>query len=57
MFAKKGPERATSGAPTSEASLDRLYQRRLAIETLIESLEEYGQYRSKRLDVRKRKIA
>jgi hypothetical protein len=37
--------------------LDRLYDHHLAIDALIESLEEYDRYRSERLDERKRKTA
>ena len=57
MFAKKGLGRVIPASRISKASLERLYERHLAIDALIESLEEYDRYRSKRLDERKRKVA
>ena len=38
-------------------ALKSLYARRLAIDALIQSLEEYNRYRAKRLDPAKRKTA
>jgi hypothetical protein len=57
MLAKKGPARAVRGPRNSRASLEHLYARRLAIDTVIDSLEDYDRYRARRLDERKRKSA
>jgi hypothetical protein len=57
MLAKKGAARAVRGPRNSRASLENLYARRLAIDTVIDSLEDYDRYRARRLDERKRKSA
>jgi hypothetical protein len=57
MLAKKGPAIEVLGPRTSRTPLENLYARRLAIDALIESLEDYDRCRSKRLDPGKRKIA
>jgi hypothetical protein len=56
MLAKKG------SAPTSSARLNRkelkyLYARRMAIDSLIQSLEEYDRFRARPLEDPKRKTA
>jgi len=57
MLVKKGPTRATLTPCPPRTSLERLYERQVAIEALIESLEEYDRYRSMRLDQRERQSA
>ena len=57
MLAKKGPVRAVPAPRAPRTPLEQLQARRLAINTLIESLEEYDQYRARRLDEGKRKSA
>jgi hypothetical protein len=54
MFAKKPP---VALPRTYKSELEYLYARRMAIDALIESLEDYDRSRSKRLEVRKRKTA
>jgi hypothetical protein len=54
MFAKKLP---IAVPRTFKSELEYLYARRLAIDALIESLQDYDRSRSKRLDTRKRKTA
>jgi hypothetical protein len=57
MLAKKTPASAVRGPRNSKAPLETLYARHMAIDILIESLEEYGRYRARRLDEHKRKSA
>jgi hypothetical protein len=57
MLAKKVPAPVVSGSRNPRLLLENLYARRLAIDTVIESLEEYDRYRARRLDERKRKCA
>jgi hypothetical protein len=57
MLAKKAPASAVPGPRNSKAPLETLYARHMAIDILIESLEEYGRYRARRLDEHKRKSA
>jgi hypothetical protein len=59
MLAKKAPASVvvvprprTSGTP-----LEDLYARHMAIDSVIETLEDYDRYRARRLDERKRKSA
>ena len=56
MFAKK-PPCAPPPNRTFRKELEYLYARRSAIDTLIESLEEYDRFRSIRGDPGKRKTA
>ena len=44
-------------ARISVKKLESLYARRVAIDTLIQSLEEYERYRAKRVSMDKRKTA
>jgi hypothetical protein len=55
MFEKKAL--ASSPARTHRKELEYLYARRIAINTLIQSLEEYGRYRAKVLLPPKRRTA
>ena len=57
MLAKKGPVVAISNSRTPRTPLENLYARRLALDALIESLEDYERCRSKRLDLGNRKTA
>jgi len=42
---------------SSDRQLQELYARRAVVQTLIQSLEEYGRSRTRRIDSRKRKTA
>jgi hypothetical protein len=53
MFAKKAHS-ASAPARTYRKELEYLYARRSAIDTLIQSLEEYDRYRSIRAENRKK---
>jgi hypothetical protein len=57
MLAKKGPARPVRNSRAARTPLENLYARRLAIDTVIDSLEDYDRYRARRLDERKRKSA
>jgi hypothetical protein len=54
MLAKKAP---TSPARPARKELEYLYARRSAIDTLIQSLEEYNRFRALRYEESKRKTA
>jgi hypothetical protein len=56
MFVKKVPVVISSGRGYQK-ELDYLYARRVAINTLIQSLEEYDRHRAKRIEDGKRKSA
>jgi hypothetical protein len=56
MLAKKGTV-PTSPARLNRKELEYLYARRTAIDSLIHSLEEYDRFRSRRLELTKRKSA
>lgn len=56
MFAKKAPVAISSGRGY-KTELDYLYARRVAIDALIQSLEEYDRHRAKRIEDGKRKSA
>ena len=49
MFAKKETQ-ASSSVPAYRKELEYLYARRLAIDALIESLQDYDRYRVTRKD-------
>jgi hypothetical protein len=50
MMAKTVSVSAISGSGRTSSSLERLYARRLALDNVIESLEDYQRYRSMRLE-------
>jgi hypothetical protein len=56
MLAKKGLP-PTSPARPNRKELEYLYARRSAIDSLIQSLEEYDRFRARRLEEPKRKTA
>ena len=56
MLAKKGLY-PTSPARMNRKELDYLYARRSAIDTLIQSLEEYNRFRARQCEEPKRKSA
>jgi hypothetical protein len=56
MLAKK-VSNPTSPARINRKELEYLYARRSAIDSLIQSLEEYDRFRARRLEVMKRKSA
>ena len=56
MFAKKELP-ASSAAQAYRKELEHLYARRSAIDTLIESLEEYARFRAIRTDESERQTA
>ena len=57
MLAKKGPVRVVPEPRIPRTPLEHLHARRLALDSLIESLEEYDRYRARRLNAHKRRIA
>ncbi|MGA3097280.1 MAG: hypothetical protein ABSF25_12545 [Bryobacteraceae bacterium] len=57
MLAKKAPARPIRESHAPRTPLEGLYARRLAIGMVIDSLEDYDRYRTRRLDERKRKSA
>ena len=59
MFAKKVPVdiRTAWRSKAEQVELEKLYARRAAIDTLIESLEDYARYRAIRPYDRKLKMA
>ena len=58
MLAKKAPASTVVPRPrTSRTPLENLYARHMAIDVVIESLEDYDRYRARRLDEHKRKSA
>jgi hypothetical protein len=56
MLAKKGLS-PTSPSRMNRKELDYLYARRSAIDSLIQSLEEYNRFRARQLEEPKRKSA
>jgi len=56
MLAKKGLS-PTSPARTNRKELEYLYARRTAIDSLIQSLEEYDRFRTRRFEEPKQKSA
>lgn len=56
MFVKKEIP-ASSPAPAYDKELEYLYARRLAVDTLIDSLEQYNRYRVTGLDDSERQTA
>jgi hypothetical protein len=56
MLAKKGLSQ-TSPARINRKELEYLYARRMAIDTLIQSLQEYDRFRARRMEEPKRKSA
>ena len=56
MFAKK-PQLTATSSRGYQKELEQLYARRSAINSLIQSLEEYDRFRVRRIDERKRKTA
>ncbi len=56
MFAKKETQ-ASSSVPAYRKELEYLYARRLAIDALIESLQDYDRYRVTRKDESKLQTA
>jgi hypothetical protein len=57
MLAKKGSVTTTSPARLNRKELEYLYARRSAIDSLIQSLVEYDRFRTRRLELTKRKTA
>lgn len=57
MFAKKGSVTTTSNARLNRKELEYLYAWRSAIDGLIQSLVEYDRFRTRRLELTKRKTA
>ena len=55
MLAKKGSP--TSPARVNRKELEYLYARRTAIDSLIQSLEEYDRFRAQRMEEPRRKTA
>ncbi len=56
MFVKKAPNSA-SPVRAHRKQLEYLYARRSAIDALIQTLEDYGRFRSMRVSATKRKSA
>jgi hypothetical protein len=60
MFVKKTPANGTAAVlqfRPCDRQLEELYARRSAIETLIQSLEEYHRNHAKRFEIRKQRTA
>ena len=57
MLGKKGSVTTTSPARLNRKELEYLYARRSALDSLIQSLVEYDRFRTRRLELTKRKTA